>query len=91
MSNDPVDFLKAVKRAEKMIRKGVAAEIEAAWLVAEGVKKFGPDGFREKLGDAAFDKSMAIARRREELGEEQLKLVLFRERRAEIFMAPDQN
>jgi hypothetical protein len=91
MSIDPVDVLNRMRGADEVLCKAMAAEIEAARLLADGVERFGPDRLREHLGNAEFDRLMRLARRREELGEEQLILALFRERKVEDGISPERN
>jgi hypothetical protein len=91
MSIDPVTALKGLKRADKFLRKSVEEEVRAARHLAYFAEKFGESDFRARLGDAHVDELLAIHRRVNELGEEQYKLVRFRERKAEFGVAPEQN
>jgi hypothetical protein len=70
---------KYIRRITRTAHKAVAAEIETARLLTQGVKQFGEEFCRQSVG-ADFDRLMGLAVRLEELGEEKLKLVLYREK-----------
>jgi hypothetical protein len=92
MSDNPIDDLNNMRRGDKALRKAVEIEVDLARHLAGFIEKFGEDGLRESLGDDFdFDRIKGLVPRLEELGEDELKLVLFRERKAEAGFAPDQN
>jgi hypothetical protein len=91
MINDPVRTLKLLRRGDKMARKCVEAEFDGARFLAEAVKKFGADDMRRGIGEEAFDRFMGLAKRLEELGEEEFKRVRFLEFKAAAGFDPNQN
>jgi hypothetical protein len=91
MNTDPVDARNKLRRTDEDLQRTVTADSDAAIYLSDAVKKFGEEGFREKFGDTEFNHLMRLARMREELGEEQFKLVRFRELKAMMVADPDQN
>jgi hypothetical protein len=84
------DTLNHMRLSNKAVRHAVEAENDGISVLSERIKLLGEETLCEDVGETKFNEWMRLAKLREELGEEQFKMVRFCALTAMAFDNPDQ-